>query len=134
MTRRRIAGIALVTLAEYVAVFIVLVSCRAPVTREPLPTAFPTSVHTIAGRIEVRLVPNLKVDTTKVWGVFYWGRRLIEIEANAPAWVQWHTLYHETCHVTMAASGLHNLMPPALQEAWCDADASSRMLDRFGMV
>jgi hypothetical protein len=114
---------------RFCAVVLLAMACRrAPVAPPPAP--FPTSMETIAGRVEVRLVPNLYADSTKVWGVWWWGKRLIEIEANAPTWIRWHTLHHELCHVSLDASGLANVTPDKMQEAICDAMASNRMRER----
>ena len=81
----------------------------------------------------VRLTSDLHADDgDKVWGVWYWGDKLIEIEARAALSVQWQALEHERCHVTLDATGVAQTLTVEQAEAVCDAVATARMRERFG--
>ncbi len=98
----------------------------------PFP-ALPSSIETMVGRVTVHVVPDLHADDgDKVWGVWYWGARLIEIEAHATIEAQWQALEHERCHVALDASGLSYTLTSAQAEAVCDAIGTQRMRERFG--
>lgn len=115
------------------ALCLLLSGCRLrpatePASLPPLPTTVPSAL----GPVTVTLVPDLVAEKEKVWGVWWVGRRTIEIEQRAPRAMQWLVLYHELCHVMYDASGLAYLTPAAHQEATCDAFAAARFQERFG--
>ena len=90
----------------------------------------PAYVNTPVGRVAVERVKGLTADSTRVWGVWYWERRLIQIERDMPNDAAWLVLYHEECHVAFTASGLAYLVTEPEQEAICDAMAVARMQER----
>lgn len=114
---------------------LLLASCtiaQPPRVQPPELPALPTQIQSPIGTVRVQLVTNLYADSTKVWGVWYWGPMLIQVERNAPLRARWLVLFHEECHVAFDASGLAYVTPPKVQEATCDAMAAQRFQATFG--
>lgn len=44
----------------------------------------------------------------------------------------WRILWHEWCHVVLEDSGLANSVGHDQEEAFCDAIAAARIMERFG--
>lgn len=96
--------------------------------------AFPTRVETLSGWAVIEPHNGMwEVDGDSVIGAWYWETQNIRVDTTRPVRVQWHTLYHETCHAAMDGAGLTAVRPYDDQEAICDAIASARVRERFGM-
>jgi hypothetical protein len=91
----------------------------------------PAAISSPQGPIPVRIVKRIGKRKHTIMGRYRLTKRRIEIRANMPRRVQWHTLYHEQYHSILCDSGLHNAFSDEQQELLCDLYASARMGEWF---
>ncbi len=93
----------------------------------------PASVQGVGGPIRVRMVKRETGDHGELaWGTWEMATRTIRIERGAKPAQRWRVFYHELHHSALDDSGLSELITDAMEEAFCQAVASARMVERFG--
>lgn len=88
----------------------------------------PSSVHSALGPIPVELVKELfdeKGEPCSDLGEIDYHSRRIRIVKKLDRVQAHHTLRHEWVHGVLFDSGLHNILPEALEEQICDVIATA---------
>jgi hypothetical protein len=94
----------------------------------------PATLAGPAGPVRVELSRDVVVDGDSAWGAFYEGERVIRIDTTAATAHQLRVFYHEATHVALSDAGLEDVIPPAMQEAICNAVATARMAELRGTL